>query len=250
MKLTKQKKKVPHFDLVDVKMNPLISVAELCKEYSENLPEPVKVLKNLTLEIFKGEFVSLMGPSGSGKSTLLNMLGLLDSPTSGTISFEEREISQLSSLEKARLRNSSFGFIFQGFNLLKKHSVLENVMLPLLYSKVQRGEAANAAKEVLKSTGLEFLSNRLPSQLSGGQQQRVAICRALVVQPKVILADEPTGNLDSTTARQIMNILKELNQKNGITIILVTHEKEVAAYGSRLIQMKDGVVQTDEIIGA
>jgi len=231
-------------------MNPLISVVELYKEYSENLPEPVKVLKNLTLEIFRGEFVSLMGPSGSGKSTLLNMLGLLDSPTSGTISFEEREISQLSSLEKARLRNSSFGFIFQGFNLLKKHSVLENVMLPLLYSKVQRSEAANAAKEVLKSTGLEFLSNRLPSQLSGGQQQRVAICRALVVQPKVILADEPTGNLDSTTARQIMNILKELNQKNGITIILVTHEKEVAAYGSRLIQMKDGVVQTDEIIGA
>ena len=231
-------------------MNPLISVAGLYKEYSENLPEPVKVLKNLTLEIFRGEFVSLMGPSGSGKSTLLNMLGLLDSPTSGTISFEEREISQLSSLEKARLRNSSFGFIFQGFNLLKKHSVLENVMLPLLYSKVQRSEAANAAKEVLKSTGLEFLSNRLPSQLSGGQQQRVAICRALVVQPKVILADEPTGNLDSTTARQIMNILKELNQKNGITIILVTHEKEVAAYGSRLIQMKDGVVQTDEIIGA
>ena len=231
-------------------MNPLISVAGLYKEYSENLPEPVKVLKNLTLEIFRGEFVSLMGPSGSGKSTLLNMLGLLDSPTSGTISFEEREISQLSSLEKARLRNSSFGFIFQGFNLLKKHSVLENVMLPLLYSKVQRSEAANAAKEVLKSTGLEFLSNRLPSQLSGGQQQRVAICRALVVQPKVILADEPTGNLDSTTARQIMSILKELNQKNGITIILVTHEKEVAAYGSRLIQMKDGVVQTDEIIGA
>ena len=231
-------------------MNPLISVAGLYKEYSENLPEPVKVLKNLTLEIFRGEFVSLMGPSGSGKSTLLNMLGLLDSPTSGTISFEEREISQLSSLEKARLRNSSFGFIFQGFNLLKKHSVLENVMLPLLYSKVQRGEAANAAKEILKSTGLEFLSNRLPSQLSGGQQQRVAICRTLVVQPKVILADEPTGNLDSTTARQIMNILKELNQKNGITIILVTHEKEVAAYGSRLIQMKDGVVQTDEMIGA
>ena len=230
-------------------MHSLISVTDLYKEYNENLSEPVKVLRNLTLEIFRGEFVSLMGPSGSGKSTLLNMLGLLDIPTSGTISFEEREISKLSSLEKARLRNSSFGFIFQGFNLLKKHSVLENVMLPLLYSKVQRGEAANAAKEILKSTGLEFLSNRLPSQLSGGQQQRVAICRALVVQPKVILADEPTGNLDSTTARQIMNILKELNQKNGITIILVTHEKEVAAYGSRLIQMKDGVVQTDEKIG-
>ena len=128
-------------------MNPLISVAELYKEYSENLPEPVKVLKNLTLEIFRGEFVSLMGPSGSGKSTLLNLLGLLDSPTSGTISFEEREISQLSSLEKARLRNSSFGFIFQGFNLLKKHSVLENVMLPLLYSKFQRSKKYTAGEQ-------------------------------------------------------------------------------------------------------
>ena len=173
------------------------------KEYSENLPEPVRVLQNLNLKILSGEFVCLMGPSGSGKSTLLNLLGLLDSPTSGTISFEEREISQLTSLEKAKLRNSSFGFIFQGFNLLKKHSVLENVMLPLLYSKVQRGKAAVAAKEILDATGLGSLSDRLPSQLSGGQQQRVAICRALVVKPTVILADEPTGNLDSTTAGKL-----------------------------------------------
>ena len=226
----------------------LISVNRLFKEYSENLPEPVRVLQNLNVKISSGEFVCLMGPSGSGKSTLLNLLGLLDSPTSGTIFFEEREISQLTSLEKAKLRNSSFGFIFQGFNLLKKHSVLENVMLPLLYSKVQRGKAAVSAKEVLDATGLGSLSDRLPSQLSGGQQQRVAICRALVVKPTVILADEPTGNLDSTTAAQIMQILAELNKKEGITIILVTHEKEIASYGSRLIQMKDGVIKNDKYL--
>ena len=229
-------------------MDPLIVVKRLFKEYSENLPEPVRVLQNLNVKILSGEFVCLMGPSGSGKSTLLNLLGLLDSPTSGTISFEEREISQLTGLEKAKLRNSSFGFIFQGFNLLKKHSVLENVMLPLLYSKVQRGKAAFAAKEILDATGLGSLSNRLPSQLSGGQQQRVAICRALVVKPTVILADEPTGNLDSTTAAQIMQILAELNRKEGITIILVTHEKEIASYGSRLIQMKDGVIKNDKYL--
>ena len=135
-------------------MVPLISVNRLFKEYSENLPEPVRVLQNLNVKISSGEFVCLMGPSGSGKSTLLNLLGLLDSPTNGTIFFEEREISQLTSLEKAKLRNSSFGFIFQGFNLLKKHSVLENVMLPLLYSKVQRGKAAISAKEILDATGL------------------------------------------------------------------------------------------------
>ena len=229
-------------------MVPLISVNRLFKEYSENLPEPVRVLQNLNVKISSGEFVCLMGPSGSGKSTLLNLLGLLDSPTSGTIFFEEREISQLTSLEKAKLRNSSFGFIFQGFNLLKKHSVLENVMLPLLYAKVQRGKAACAAKEVLDATGLGSLSDRLPSQLSGGQQQRVAICRALVVKPTVILADEPTGNLDSATAAQIMQILAELNRKEGITIILVTHEKEIASYGSRLIQMKDGVIKNDKYL--
>ena len=229
-------------------MVPLISVNRLFKEYSENLPEPVRVLQNLNVKISSGEFVCLMGPSGSGKSTLLNLLGLLDSPTSGTIFFEEREISQLTSLEKAKLRNSSFGFIFQGFNLLKKHSVLENVMLPLLYSKVQRRKAAVFAKEILDATGLGSMSDRLPSQLSGGQQQRVAICRALVVKPTVILADEPTGNLDSTTAAQIMQILAELNRQEGITIILVTHEKEIASYGSRLIQMKDGVIKNDEYL--
>ncbi len=230
-------------------MKPLISVDNLYKEYSENLPEPVKVLQDLNVEVFRGEFVSLMGPSGSGKSTLLNLLGLLDSPTNGTITFQQREVSKLTHFEKARLRNSSFGFIFQGFNLLKKNSVLENVMLPLLYSKVTRDKAVDAAKNILYATGLESLTNRFPSQLSGGQQQRVAICRALVVQPQVVLADEPTGNLDSATATQIMKILRDLNRDQGITIILVTHEKDIASYGSRLIQMRDGVIQKDDTLG-
>tara|TARA_B100000575_G_scaffold294130_1_gene308178 strand:- start:16871 stop:17575 length:705 start_codon:yes stop_codon:yes gene_type:complete len=230
-------------------MKPLISVDNLYKEYSENLPEPVKVLQDLNVKVFRGEFVSLMGPSGSGKSTLLNLLGLLDSPTNGTITFQQREVSKLTHFEKARLRNSSFGFIFQGFNLLKKNSVLENVMLPLLYSKVTRDKAVDAAKNILYATGLESLTNRFPSQLSGGQQQRVAICRALVVQPQVVLADEPTGNLDSATAIQIMKILRDLNRDQGITIILVTHEKDIASYGSRLIQMRDGVIQKDDTLG-
>tara|TARA_B100000963_G_C22623465_1_gene671150 strand:+ start:1126 stop:1830 length:705 start_codon:yes stop_codon:yes gene_type:complete len=230
-------------------MKPLISVDNLYKEYSENLPEPVKVLQDLNVKVFRGEFVSLMGPSGSGKSTLLNLLGLLDSPTNGTITFQQREVSKLTHFEKARLRNSSFGFIFQGFNLLKKNSVLENVMLPLLYSKVTRNKAVDAAKNILYATGLESLTNRFPSQLSGGQQQRVAICRALVVQPQVVLADEPTGNLDSATAIQIMKILRDLNRDQGITIILVTHEKDIASYGSRLIQMRDGVIQKDDTLG-
>ena len=207
------------------------------------------MLQDLNVKVFRGEFVSLMGPSGSGKSTLLNLLGLLDSPTNGTITFQQREVSKLTHFEKARLRNSSFGFIFQGFNLLKKNSVLENVMLPLLYSKVTRNKAVDAAKNILYATGLESLTNRFPSQLSGGQQQRVAICRALVVQPQVVLADEPTGNLDSATAIQIMKILRDLNRDQGITIILVTHEKDIASYGSRLIQMRDGVIQKDDTLG-
>ena len=223
-------------------MVPLISANRLFKEYSENLPEPVRVLQNLNVKISSGEFVCLMGPSGSGKSTLLNLLGLLDSPTSGTIFFEEREISQLTSLEKAKLRNSSFGFIFQGFNLLKKHSVLENVMLPLLYSKVQRGKAAGSAKEILDATGLGSLSDRLPSQLSGGQQQRVAICRALVVKPTVILADEPTGNLDSTNELEIMDLLTDLNKRNNQTFVIVTHSDYVGGRTNRIINMKDGKV--------
>ena len=226
----------------------LISTDKLTKEYTENLIKPVRVLNNLCLTIGEGDFVSLMGPSGSGKSTLLNLLGLLDVPTNGKIFFDGLEISRLSRKKKAILRNISFGFIFQGFNLLKRHSVLDNVMMPLLYRKVSRKEASESARNVLEATGLIDFIERLPNQLSGGQQQRVAICRALVMKPKVILADEPTGNLDSVTARQIMKILCDLNCEQGITVVLVTHEREIAQHGNRLIKMRDGIIHDDETL--
>ena len=226
----------------------LISADKLTKEYTENLLKPVRVLNNLCLSIREGDFVSLMGPSGSGKSTLLNLLGLLDVPTNGEIFFDGLEITRLTRKKKAILRNISFGFIFQGFNLLKRHSVLDNVMIPLLYRKVSRKEASESARNVLEATGLIDFVERLPNQLSGGQQQRVAICRALVMKPKLILADEPTGNLDSVTARQIMKILCDLNCDQGITVVLVTHEREIAQHGNRLIKMRDGIIHDDETL--
>ena len=226
----------------------LISTDKLTKEYTENLLKPVRVLNNLCLSIREGDFVSLMGPSGSGKSTLLNLLGLLDVPTNGEIFFDGLEITHLTRKKKAILRNISFGFIFQGFNLLKRHSVLDNVMMPLLYRKVSRKEASESARNVLEATGLIDFVERLPNQLSGGQQQRVAICRALVMKPKLILADEPTGNLDSVTARQIMKILCDLNCDQGITVVLVTHEREIAQHGNRLIKMRDGIIHDDETL--
>ena len=226
----------------------LISTDKLTKEYTENLLKPVRVLNNLCLSIGEGDFVSLMGPSGSGKSTLLNLLGLLDVPTNGEIFFDGLEITRLPRKKKAILRNISFGFIFQGFNLLKRHSVLDNVMMPLLYRKVSRKEASESARNVLEATGLIDFVERLPNQLSGGQQQRVAICRALVMKPKLILADEPTGNLDSVTARQIMKILCDLNRDQGITVVLVTHEREIAQHGNRLIKMRDGMIFDDETL--
>ena len=226
----------------------LISTDKLTKEYTENLLKPVRVLNNLCLSIREGDFVSLMGPSGSGKSTLLNLLGLLDVPTNGKIFFDGQEITRLTRKKKAILRNISFGFIFQGFNLLKRHSVLDNVMMPLLYRKVSRKEASESARNVLEATGLIDFVERLPNQLSGGQQQRVAICRALVMKPKLILADEPTGNLDSVTARQIMKILCDLNCDQGITVVLVTHEREIAQHGNRLIKMRDGIIHDDETL--
>ena len=229
-------------------MSDLISTDKLTKEYTENLIKPVRVLNNLCLSIGEGDFVSLMGPSGSGKSTLLNLLGLLDVPTNGEIFFDGLEITRLTRKKKAILRNISFGFIFQGFNLLKRHSVLDNVMMPLLYRKVSRKEASESARNVLEATGLIDFVERLPNQLSGGQQQRVAICRALVMKPKLILADEPTGNLDSVTARQIMKILCDLNCDQGITVVLVTHEREIAQHGNRLIKMRDGIIHDDETL--
>jgi putative ABC transport system ATP-binding protein len=189
-----------------------------------------------------------MGPSGSGKSTLLNLIGLLDQPNGGKIFFNGVNLTKLEPDDKARLRNKEFGFVFQGFNLLKRISILDNVALPLIYQGVERFVAREHAQVLLNSTGLDGLETRLPNQISGGQQQRVAIARALVVKPKLILADEPTGNLDSKTAGEIMSTFRKLNKKNGITIILVTHEADIAEFGSRIIKMRDGQILTDENI--
>ncbi|OUT97412.1 MAG: macrolide ABC transporter ATP-binding protein [Betaproteobacteria bacterium TMED41] len=228
-------------------MNFFIQIKNLYKSYFQNNIIEIPVIKDLNLEIKSGEFLSLMGPSGSGKSTLLNLIGLLDHPNKGKIFLNQEDITKLESNEKALLRNQQFGFVFQGFNLLKRISVLDNVALPLIYQGVERFLAQNRAKDVLKSTGLDGFENRLPNQLSGGQQQRVAIARALVVNPKLILADEPTGNLDSKTASGIMKTFYELNIKNKITIILVTHEEEIAQFGSRIIKMRDGQILTDVV---
>ncbi len=228
-------------------MADLFKITNLCKSYTQGLSLKVPVINDLNLEISSGDFISLMGASGSGKSTLLNLLGLLDSPNSGGIIFNNINIIELSSNEKAFFRNREFGFVFQGFNLLKRISILDNVALPLLYQGVERKIAKKDALKILNITGLNGLETRLPNQLSGGQQQRVAIARALVVNPRVILADEPTGNLDSKTAKEIMNIFVELNKEKGITVILVTHEFDIAKYSNRLIKMIDGRIVTDEI---
>lgn len=226
-------------------MKPFIQIENLFKSYSQNTFSEVEVIKDLNLEIKSGDFLSLMGPSGSGKSTLLNLIGLLDQPNKGEIFFDGINITKLGQNEKARLRNKKFGFVFQGFNLLKRISILDNVALPLIYQGVDRFVARQRAQVLINSTGLNGLERRLPNQISGGQQQRVAIARALVANPKLILADEPTGNLDSKTAEEIMSTFSNLNSKSGITIILVTHDADIAEFGSRIIKMKDGQILTD-----
>ena len=229
-------------------MKPFIQIENLFKSYSQNTFSEVEVIKGLNLEINSGDFLSLMGPSGSGKSTLLNLIGLLDQPNKGEIFFDGMNLTNLEHNDKARLRNNEFGFVFQGFNLLKRISILDNVALPLIYQGVERFVARERAQVLIKSTGLAGLESRLPNQISGGQQQRVAIARALIAKPKLILADEPTGNLDSKTAGEIMSMFRDLNAKSGITIILVTHEPDIAEFGSRIIKMKDGRILTDENI--
>jgi putative ABC transport system ATP-binding protein len=209
----------------------------------------VQAVRGVSIQIGRGEFVALMGSSGSGKSTLMNILGCLDRPTSGRYYLDSEDVSSLSRDELADVRNRKLGFVFQNFNLLARTSALENVELPLLYSEIAltSGQLREKAEQVLASVGLEGRGDHTPSQLSGGQQQRVAIARALINDPEVLLADEPTGNLDSRTSVEVMEIFQKLNDK-GITIIMVTHESDIASYARRNIVMKDGLVRDDLIV--
>ncbi|MCK9393200.1 MAG: ABC transporter ATP-binding protein [Candidatus Paceibacterota bacterium] len=221
----------------------MISVKKLKKDFKET-ELTTEVLKGLDFEIKKGEFVSIMGPSGSGKSTLMHILGFLDKLSDGKYFFEDRDVSNLSDSELAKMRNQKVGFVFQSFNLLNRMTVLENVMLPLIYSKGLESSREQRAKEILDQMGLSHRLNYLPNSISGGEKQRVAIARALVNNPEVIFADEPTGNLDSKSGFQVMKILQDLNEK-GNTIILVTHERITAEYASRIINIKDGQIIDD-----
>ena len=224
--------------------NPVVEVKNLKKTYYMPGGMSQDVLKGVSFSIEEGDFVAIMGHSGSGKSTLMNTLGCLDRPTGGTYLLAGREISKLSDEELAVVRGQTLGFVFQNFNLLMKRSIADNVSLPLLYQGVGKSEMYERAKEMINKVGLKGYEDRIPNQLSGGMQQRVAIARALINNPKIILADEPTGNLDSQTSDEIMTFFQNLN-KSGITIILVTHEPDVAMYAKRLIRIADGVVEYD-----
>jgi putative ABC transport system ATP-binding protein len=203
-------------------------------------------LRGVDLRIDKGEFVAIMGPSGSGKSTCLNILGCLDSPTSGSYLFEGVEVGKLSRDQRARLRRYYLGFVFQGYNLLNRTSALENVELPLIYRNQAIAERHARARQTLASVGLTGWESHTPGELSGGQQQRVALARAIVTAPHVLFADEPTGNLDTSRSREIMELLTVLNRERGITIVMVTHEPDMAAYATRIVRFVDGRVDTDE----
>ncbi|WP_317889982.1 ABC transporter ATP-binding protein [Terriglobus albidus] len=227
-------------------MNPVISVRSLTKTYHVG-EHQVHALRSISLDIYPGEFVSVIGPSGSGKSTLMHILGCLDQPTSGQYFLDGRDVSRLSDDEISLVRNKQIGFVFQGFNLLTRTSALENVELPLLYGtgNVSAAERRKRAMAALESVGLESRWDHHTNQLSGGQQQRVAIARALLNNPSILLADEPTGNLDSKTSIEVMEIFQSLQRERGITIVLITHEMDVAAYGSRIMTFKDGNILTD-----
>jgi putative ABC transport system ATP-binding protein len=221
----------------------LISARHLAKTYQLG-EQAVHALRDVSLDVMPGEFVAIMGPSGSGKSTLMNLIGALDTPTSGTLMIDGAEITHLGSDALAELRNRTIGFVFQQFNLLRRTTALENVKLPLLYSRHRPPDLAAAARARLEEVGLGDRIDHLPSQLSGGQQQRVAIARALVNSPRLILADEPTGALDTETSAEIMALLERLNA-GGLTVIIVTHEPDIAAHARRLVRLRDGRIIED-----
>jgi|TARA_B110000444_G_scaffold77608_1_gene73361 putative ABC transport system ATP-binding protein len=206
--------------------------------------EKVDALKGINLSVEKGEFISIMGPSGSGKTTLMNIIGCLDTPTSGEYFLNDQLVNDLNEDELARIRNKEIGFVFQSFHLLAKNSALNNVMLPLKYAGTEKNLAEKRAKEVLDQVDLSDRINHGPSELSGGQQQRVAIARALVNKPSILFADEPTGNLDSKTGDDVMNLFKKLNSE-GQTIILITHEEDIANQSNRIIHIRDGLIESD-----
>jgi putative ABC transport system ATP-binding protein len=229
---------------------PVVAVRDLEKVYDIDGEVQVHALRGVTLDIAPGEFVALTGPSGSGKSTFMHLLGCLDRPTSGRYALNGQDVAVLSKRELSRVRNREIGFVFQGFNLLPRTSAIENVELPLLYAGVTNArERRDRAAAALESVGLGQRLGHHPNQLSGGQQQRVAIARALVNNPRLLLADEPTGNLDTRTSIEVMGIFQRLNRDQHLTIVLVTHEPDIAEYASRMVAFRDGRVRTDDRVG-
>jgi len=225
---------------------PLVEVHDIRKNYQLGETE-VHALRGVSVSIHAGDFVAIMGASGSGKSTFMNILGCLDKPTSGKYLLEGTDVSMLTKKELAGIRNQKIGFVFQGFNLLGRTTALENTELPMLYSKTNKSDRERRAREALAQVGLSDRAGHFPSQLSGGQQQRVAIARALVNQPRMLLADEPTGNLDSRTSVEVMEIFQKLNAE-GLTIILVTHEPDIAQFAKREIVFRDGQIKRDDVV--
>jgi putative ABC transport system ATP-binding protein len=228
---------------------PAISIQDLVKTYVVGEVE-VRALRGVSLDVMPGEFVAVTGPSGSGKSTLMHILGCLDRPTSGQYLLDGKDVSRMSKDQLAEIRNQKIGFVFQGFNLLSRTTALDNVELPLLYgnARIRSAERHRRAMEALTSVGLGERYDHHPNQLSGGQQQRVAIARALITRPSILLADEPTGNLDTRTSIEVMGIFQRLNLERGITVLLITHEQDIAEYGTRSITCRDGHIVSDKPI--
>ncbi len=226
-------------------MQPIIETHEIARTYRMG-EEYVHALKGISIRVNKGEYVAFMGPSGSGKSTLMNVIGCLDTPSSGTYRLNNQDVSDMTENELATVRNKEIGFVFQTFNLLPRSSSLDNVALPLIYAGISKHDRRERAMQVLESVGLSDRALHKPNELSGGQRQRVAIARALVNNPSIILADEPTGNLDTKTSYSVMELFQDLHDQ-GNTIIMVTHEDDIAHYAHRIIRLKDGLVETDEV---